>query len=564
MPEIIPAQGHVTVVVARTQAIALAADLPRPLLAVFPNFDNWNDYGRQYFAGFVAIGAENVSMEAHFRLMVEGRLSTATALTDALGDQDIVPIENLLPDFVSLLPHTDQYGELVATLGFGPAISAMRVLGDAVVLNIEESDAHLLELTRSEDFHLGVLRPSGAYAALLRGARYFRATPPPEVEDAARSFTFSTTLPSADNEYSIAFDFDEDPIFQDRAAVLIGKNGAGKTMLLQSIVGGLIDDLVGQDVLDMTFDPAIQVSRVLVFSSVPNDPFPKRIGAWHGIDYEHFAISAQDQTRTDGTLAALASCLRADRGVQFGDDDNDVGRMDLVKLALEPLGLWHRLHVPLTTKEDDDFPHVVVVGDQSFFAVRRNLNEQNSLKLIQRLDWSRSLVVFGEEGDFRRLSSGEMAMLRLAIQMAASIEPGCLLLLDEPENHLHPNYVSQAMNLLHQVLVATKSIAIIATHSAYVVREVPRQRVHILTLNDREITIASPRLQTFGASVDTISQFVFGDTSMDHRFQHALEKWALTTGREIGIDQVIADYGQDLNPESLSLIASTIRDADGD
>lgn len=201
---------------------------------------------------------------------------------------------------------------------------------------------------------------------------------------------------------------------------------------------------------------------------------------------------------------------------------------------------------------------------QSFFAVRRGLNEQNSLRLIQRLDWSRSPVVFSDDGGFRRLSSGETAMLRLAIQMSEAIEEGSLLLLDEPENHLHPNYVSQAMSLLHQVLVATKSIAIIATHSAYVVREVPRQRVHILSLDDREISIASPRLQTFGASVDMISQFVFGDTNMDHRYQQALEKWALTTGREIGIDQVIADYGQTLNPESLSLIASTIRDADGD
>ncbi|WP_323131111.1 MULTISPECIES: AAA family ATPase [Sinorhizobium] len=564
MPEIIPAQGAVTVVVARTAAMAFAANLPRPFLAVVPNFDNWNDYGRRYFAQYVVGSAQGPDVDdGHFRLMVEGQNTTATALTDALGDQDVVPVENIGANFVSLFPNADQYGELVSKLGFGPAISALRMLGDAVVLNIEETDGHRLELVRGVDFHLGILRMTGSYAALQRGSRYFRATPPPQVEDAAQSFSFSTTLPNADNEYSIEFDFEQDPIFQDRAAVLIGKNGTGKTMLLQSMIGGLMDDLVGEEIPPMTFDPAFQATRVLVFSSVPNDPFPRRIGAWHGIDYEYFAISAPDDGRADGTLSALAS-LRGNSSVEFGDEDNHVGRLELIERALGSLGLWHQLHLPLVAKELEDLPHVVVADGLRMFPVRRNLNEQNSLKLIQRLDWSRSPVVLDDEGRVRRLSSGELSMLRLAVQMVAAIEPGCLLLLDEPENHLHPNFVSQAMELLHQILSATKSVAIIATHSAYVVREVPRQRVHILTLEDRQITIASPRLQTFGASIDTISQFVFGDTNIDHRYQRTLEKWALTTGRAMGIEQVIAEHGNELNPESLSLIASTIQEADGD
>ncbi len=566
MPEIIPAEGAVTVVVARTAAFAFAADLPRPFLAVVPNFNNFNDYGRRYFARYVLGSAHGPDVDdGDFRLMVEGRPATATALTDALGDQNVAPLGNIGASFVSLFPDVDQYGELVSKLGFGPAVSALRMLGDAVVLNLEETDAHLLGLIRSVDFHLGVLRVTGSYAALQRGSRYFRATPPPQVEDAAQSFSFSTTLPSADNPYLVEFDFEEDPIFRDRAAVLIGKNGTGKTMLIQSMIGGLIEDLAGEEVPPMTFDPAFQATRVLVFSSVANDPFPRRIGAWHGIDYEYFAIGvAQDDGRADGTLSALASCLRGSRGVEFGDEDNHVGRMDLIERSLGSLGLWRHLHVPLVADGAEDLPYVVFADGKRLFPIRRNLNEQNSLKLIQQLDWTRSPVVLDDEGEVRRLSSGELSMLRLAVQMAAAIEPGCLLLLDEPENHLHPNFVSQAMELLHQMLSATKSVAIIATHSAYVVREAPRQRVHILTLENREITIASPRLQTFGASIDTISQFVFGDTSIDHRYQRTLEQWALTTGRAMGIEEVIAQHGGKLNPESLSLIASTIQEADDD
>lgn len=62
-------------------------------------------------------------------------------------------------------------------------------------------------------------------------------------------------------------------------------------------------------------------------------------------------------------------------------------------------------------------------------------------------------------------------------------------------------------------------------------------------------------MQTFGATIDSISQFVFGDTNISHRYQKTLSEWAEGTGRELGIDGVIEEYGTELNSESLSFIA---------
>src|SRR5690606_24299922 len=138
------------------------------------------------------------------------------------------------------------------------------------------------------------------------------------------------------------------------------------------------------------------------------------------------------------------------------------------------------------------------------------------------------------------------------------------VLLDEPETHLHPNYVSDMMEILYDLLDATGSVAVIATHSAYVVREVSRENVNVVSVDDGVISIARPRLQTFGASIDTISQFVFGDTSQDHRFEAVLTNWAQEQGRAMGLDAIIAQYGATLNPESLSLIASVLEEDDGE
>ena len=146
-------------------------------------------------------------------------------------------------------------------------------------------------------------------------------------------------------------------------------------------------------------------------------------------------------------------------------------------------------------------------------------------------------------------------MLRFAAQAASAIEQGSLLLLDEPETHLHPNFISNQMEILDNLLQSTGSIAVIATHSAYVVRETPRDRVNVLTLDNGQIRIDRPRLQTFGATIDSISQFVFGDTAITHGFQKTLVDGVDHTGRDLGIDGVIEQYGDQLNSESLSFIA---------
>jgi predicted ATP-binding protein involved in virulence len=91
------------------------------------------------------------------------------------------------------------------------------------------------------------------------------------------------------------------------------------------------------------------------------------------------------------------------------------------------------------------------------------------------------------------------------------------------------------IDILYRLLQATGSIAIIATHSSYVVREVTRESVKVMSLEERALSIDTPRMQTFGASIDTISQFVFGDTDIKHRYQERLELWAREMGREMTI-----------------------------
>lgn len=558
MPEVIPADVLVDVVVARS--FRHVVDRTAPFVAISPDHDSWNDYGRNFFAKLHLQPIEGDPLDLHMRMMFQGHRKSEHVFADLLSSfGDVFDIDQIEIPFVSLLTEVNHYRQVIEALGFEVGVSALRKINDATVARTEGTNQQLLDLISDEEFHIGALRSSGAYDALRRGGRYFRPDIPEIVDDAATDFIFTARLPSADNPYEVPFVFNRDGIFRDRASILIGRNGVGKTQLLKSIVDGLHSDH-SDEFEPPSFLPAFRPSRVLVFSSVPTDPFPVSIGAWHGIDYEYFAINASVDEGTDPLLAALVACWKSEDRYGFGES-RDKSRMDVIQDALVPMALWWRLHLPLRARRTgDDLPHVIEPDGQSYFPIGRRLNELNSIRLIQQIDWSRPAIVLNSQMEPRRLSSGEYAMLRFAAQASAAIEQGSLLLLDEPETHLHPNFVSDLMEILDNLLQSTKSVAIIATHSSYVVREAPRDRVNVLTLDDREIRIDTPRMQTFGATIDSISQFVFGDTSISHRYQKTLTEWADQTGRELGIDGVIEQHGENLNSESLSFIARRLAD----
>ncbi|MDP1738041.1 MAG: AAA family ATPase [Caulobacter sp.] len=73
------------------------------------------------------------------------------------------------------------------------------------------------------------------------------------------------------------------------------------------------------------------------------------------------------------------------------------------------------------------------------------------LRLIGEIDWTQVPVVFSHDRP-GHLSSGELAMFRFAAQAVAAIEQGGPLLFDEPETRLQPNFVSDFMDVLQDLL----------------------------------------------------------------------------------------------------------------
>ncbi|MGY3494385.1 AAA family ATPase [Bradyrhizobium sp. USDA 4502] len=557
----IPANAPIPIIFARNANEAIAAQIQCPAVAVIPDHNTFNNFGNYHYARLVVLLPQQAPEQIGMHFMFSGASNTAAVLDQLLANYLWLPSSSVLIPYVSILDKDRYYRRIVDLLGFERAVSALRQLGDAVVLRLEGSDTERLKLIDSDNFHLGVLRSSASYIAFRHGSRYLRREPRPEVIDAASSFSLSANLLSADNPYLVEFDFHPDELHRDRVSVLIGRNGTGKTQLLLKLIESQrsIDGQIVQAILS----PPPTFNRLLVFSSVASDSYPKSIPPWQGVDYQYFSTIGNTDIEEDALTGALIDCLRDD--TRFGSLEINAPfaastRMTLLQHALARLPMSSSIHLPLKIQSDrHDLPGTRYWDGREYFPLFQSLNEQRSLLLVRNVDWSKPPVTFGLGEAPRTLSSGELAMLRFAAQAAGSIEMGCLLLFDEPETHLHPNFISDFMSILHTLLAATRSVAIVVTHSAYIVREVPRQRVRILSLHGRTVEVDQPRLQTFGASIDSISQFIFGDSDISHRYEDLLKTWVSRLDPGATLESVIQNYGEKLNPETLSYVAHLLR-----
>ncbi|MBY5868471.1 AAA family ATPase [Rhizobium leguminosarum] len=575
MPRI-PVTSDIPIYLATSLDAAVSAGIPGRGLVIVPDGSKWTDFHANLRADLHLVGFEGVDRTLDMRLLIEGERRTYSyivddlELTDGPAGKRRRRIDRLERRFVSLLESEADYRELVNWLGFDDAIGCLRRMHDAVLARVEcdPKDTAIIELTKGIRFHESVLRSAGTWVAFRQGDRYFTPHGVADVDDAAASFTVEANLPGMIGPHLLDADFGEDFPLSRRALVIVGKNGTGKTRLFQAMIDGFRKlppwvDAVDTDHTGATakFTPRPALSRLIVFSSVASDTYPRSIPAWEGIDYRYHRMIGAASGEGGDLTEALLDCLRSDNDTQGFERQS---AMALLNLVLDQIGLSHNLYVELTeSDEPDTLPSPTRIAERNFLPLFRNMNEQRYLQLYARIRTDRPPVVVTDSMQIRNLSSGEVALMRFAAQAVGSLRRGTIFLFDEPETHLHPHYISQFMEMLDNLLERSGSIAFIATHSAYVVREVPARRVRRITWDAEDGTthIDPPTMQTFGASIDTISQFVFGDIGPKHRFHHVLQRY-IQEHPSVTLSQIRRRFAEDLNPETLSYIAELLGQRD--
>lgn len=118
--------------------------------------------------------------------------------------------------------------------------------------------------------------------------------------------------------------------------------------------------------------------------------------------------------------------------------------------------------------------------------------------------------VRGARERFQPLSSGHKIVLLTITAIIRFVEERTLVLIDEPETHLHPPLLSAFVRALSELIGNRNGVAIMATHSPVVLQDVPRSCVQIVSRNDGDLSVRLPMIETFGESVSVLTSAVFG------------------------------------------------------
>src|SRR5260370_38428581 len=110
MPEPIPANDPIPIVVALGSGPATAAPIKRPAVAIIPDFNTWNDFQLFQSADLLVLLPEQAPIAIDIRFMIEGVNRTETFFTEVLARRDWVYLSEVNARYCSVLGEADSYG----------------------------------------------------------------------------------------------------------------------------------------------------------------------------------------------------------------------------------------------------------------------------------------------------------------------------------------------------------------------------------------------------------------------------------------------------------------------
>jgi len=468
--------------------------------------DNWDDYGYKttYYATLYLSQGETVDL-GDVKIIREGQTSGPTPIPAK-------PFDRLGPAFCSLGSGLDYYKKLLE-LGLGVYRPYLRGLSDAVI------DDEVRERFEDTDgFKVSLLRFRGAERIIADARGLFTQHPDPSREPGNGFLMEIETHVAADaSDFRISFDFLHKDALPHRMNAVIGYNGTGKTHLLSNlaIVASGYGYENAKDALDR---------RAGCFIGPP-PPFEKVVVVSYSA-FDTFAIPGgteleKERLRREGDIFGYVYCgLREPEGGKDGSSPRASYRLrSPEELGKEFLKALKRVRAANRSDKLLTALHPLLL-DASFRRI--------GLEQLYADPDDDSLI-----GSFRKLSSGHKIVLKIVTELTAHLDGSgpTLVLIDEPETHLHPPLLAALLKSIRHCLDLLDGYAIIATHSPVVLQETPSRYVNVLRLVGDSMYVAAPLIETFGESIGVITQEVFnlddGSTDWHETLRELAEKRSL-------------------------------------
>lgn len=500
--------------------VAQATQLPRAIL--YPsNWDDWfsfetkfalviwDEKGIEHQPGSLKIGQRGLAARRAELPPLEGYRTP-----------NLPPVFDQLPEQFFSLGQSENFYETVRGLS--------QPLRTAIFTGLRDVAAdldHFEEVRREEVMTVSLLRDVPAES--VRG-RYHRLA---MGDTRLTEYYFQYSMPRRfELEESRSLDFHVQPHSSPptNVHVLIGRNGVGKTRLMRGVAQALIGrppseaigtaDIIGEEIENTSFAGLVLVS----FSA-----------------FDDFDLSPSKDDR----ITALQVGLPPPNGLSVDGTEGETSFLGMSANAFAA-----SLEVCKSGPRAERWLRAVGTLEADELFAQANAG---ALLTIENGVWREQTTRW-----FKRLSSGHAIVLLTMTRLVELVDERTLVLLDEPEAHLHPPLLAAFVRALSDLLVNRNGVAIVATHSPVVLQEVPRSCTWILRRFGTSSQVERPSEETFGQNVATLTREVFGLEINKSGFHKLVADAANVPGTTY--EAVLTVFGHQLGAEGRALARALV------
>lgn len=499
--------------------------------AVYLKVDLWNDYS---FITLFDMSLHDEKGDLHeigqVKIAFPGQ-TTATPTYEAIPQS----FDQLPEGFFSLGQSTEFYKKL-APLSRSLKEKVLAGLRDivsdpSIIPRIEDEKVFGTSLLRN----VSLSEVRGQFARVLAG--YAELT----------SFKFSFLRPPSNSMGGLEIPFDVVALSVPSTNIhaVIGRNGVGKTTLLNGMISAVTNAASEAKFVERSawgeapiekdyFSSLVSVSFSAFdpFEPPAEQPDPAKgtcyfyVGLKGGVAGAHRSIEEMQEDCARQLIACFTSPPKFKRWIS----------------AIEKLG------------SDENFASMELARLKATYDEVRSIAGAQADSLEFRARYFEAVKKF-----LTKMSSGHAIVLLTITYLVAKVQEKTLVLLDEPESHLHPPLLSAFVRALSDLLHDRNGVAVIATHSPVVLQEIPRSCVWKVTRSGLSMSLSRPDIETFGENLGLLTSEVFS-LEVERSGFHAMLAEEVRAGRTY--DEVLAKYGGQLGLEGRAILGALIANRD--
>jgi len=482
--------------------------------------DNWDDSGyKTSFHVNMYKNGDNYRTFSRKILFENKSISSVTFDKELeLSDENFVTLEKIKEkyQFISL---GHEYKELKQI--FEKNIEEiLQLLNDVIYLDKNEPANSLLKLKETDGFKKSLYRAQSAKKVLAEAKYVLYEGEELDIE----RFNFDFKFQLDERNYIYNFNFVNNDL-PHRVNVLVGKNGSGKSQTLLALSEYFIGKQISTNEfnIEVISHPNFISNLMAVTYNIYEDFYISKARDNISIEYKYLGFRDIDNNfnKDIPTLEAFNSFTKIyekDRNnfahaIQLNDISYRNKVIEFLNHAFECDGIGFKfINENYQPYIDQEFELI-----ENYIVLREEEEVENFVKDIDFNDFELKLY-FINNSQIIYLSSGQQMFVNLVINLLSLIKTNSLILIDEPENTLHPNLEIDFMRILKDILEEFDSFAIIATHSSIIVREIPSEYVRVINIDEEnQPVIVAPTISTFGADIRKITNYVFDDIFVENK-----------------------------------------------